>query len=115
MSEKREKENVKKIGKTMSKNKANKWVKDYQKKHKNGTYGWLFGCDIICKLLDYPGAEGIWFYKAINDEGKEKLVMYAADANGKILNKGIKSLGAMAGDDDDNLPGDFSKDCPPHC
>ncbi|MEP1096759.1 MAG: hypothetical protein ABJG78_16700 [Cyclobacteriaceae bacterium] len=110
-----EKESVKKIGKTMDKRMAKKWVKNYQKKHEDGTYGWLYGCDILCKLLEYPGAEGIWFYKGINEEGKERLVLYPADANGKILDTGVKSLGAMASRGDDDAPADYGKDCPPFC
>lgn len=110
------KENVKKIGKTMEKSKAKKWVKDYQKKHEDGTYGWLYGCDVLCKLLESPGAEGIWFYKGINEEGKERLVLYPADADGKILDNNVKSLGAMAsGDDDGSLAADYGRECPPFC
>lgn len=107
---------VRKIGKTMDKSKAKKWVKKYQKENPNSTHGWLFGDDVIEKLVRYEGCEGIWFFKAINDEGEEKLVMFPADADGNILDRKMKSLGAAVslrdpGDD----PADFSETCPPKC
>ena len=113
---------VRKIGKTMDKSKAKKWVKNYKKKypHKenpNVTYGWLFGDDIIEKLLKYDGCEGIWFFKGINDEGEERLVMFPADADGNVLDRKMKSLGAAAINlrDDEFDPADDSERCPPNC
>ncbi|GAB4250213.1 MAG: hypothetical protein Tsb0034_29480 [Ekhidna sp.] len=109
------KRDVKKIGKKMEKSKAKKWVKKYQKEHKGGTHGWLYGADILETLLKYEGAEGIWFFKGTNDEGEERLVLFPADADGNVLDKNIKSLGAAAGGDNEFEPGDFGQDCPPHC
>ena len=116
------KKDVKKIGKKMDKSEAKKWVKNYQKKYPqkenpNVTYGWLFGDDIIEALLKYDGCEGIWFFKGLNDDGSERLVMFPADADGNILDKKMKSLGAAgslrgSGEDD---PADWSETCPPKC
>ena len=103
---------VKEIGKTMEKDKAKKWVGEYKKKHKDATRGWLFGADVLEKILGYDGAEGIWFFKGINDEGQERLVLFPADHDGNILDKGIKSLGAKGGDD---LPADDGDPCPDNC
>lgn len=105
---------VKKIGKKMKKNTADKWVKKYQKAHEKGTHGWLYGSDILRALLDKDGADGIWFFKAINDRGEERLVLYPADKEGNILNKKIKSLGAKANDDEDDAA-DEGDTCPPTC
>lgn len=111
------KKDVRKIGKTMDKSKAKKWVKKYQKENPNATFGWLFGDDVIDKLVHYEGCEGIWFFKALNDDGEEKLVMFPADKDGNVLDKKMKSLGAAAGNlrDGEFDPADFSEVCPPNC
>lgn len=116
------KENVRKIGKTMNKSEAKKWVKNYKKKYPQKenpdvTYGWLFGDDIIETLMKYDGCEGIWFFKGLNDDGEERLVMFPADADGNVLDKKMKSLGAAAANlrDDGDDPADDSKMCPPMC
>ena len=110
---------VRKIGNKMDKSKAKKWVKKYQDKNpKAEVYGWLFGREIIESLCKYDSLEGIWFFKGINDDGEEKLVMFPADKKGNILDKKFRSLGAAAardgglGDDD---PADDSESCPPYC
>ncbi|MEO1254291.1 MAG: hypothetical protein AAFY41_05330 [Bacteroidota bacterium] len=109
---------VRKIGKTMQKSMAKEWVKRYQKENPKETHGWLFGDDILKKLLKYNGCEGVWFFKGINDDGEEKLVMFPADEEGNILNRKIKSLGAAASLDEDgglDEPANDSENCPPHC
>ena len=119
------KKDVCKVGKNISKSEAKKWVKHYQKANPDAqTHGWLYGKDILEKLCSYEGAEGIWFFKGINDCGTECLVLYPADAEGNILNNkekaAMKSLGAAAStlrDDDDpsDLPADNGETCPPFC
>ena len=106
---------VKEIGKTMKWKDADDWVERYKEKNPDATFGWLYGCDILEKLLHYDDSCGIWFFKGLNDDGEERLVMYAADKEGNILNK-VKSLGAMAGDGDGGgPPADSGMECPPHC
>ncbi len=104
----------------MGKNEAKKWVKEYKKKNptsKNPTYGWLYGADILEALLAYDGADGIWFFKGLNDAGEERLVLFPADEDGNILDKSVSSLGAaaakMPGGFDD--PADEGGACPPNC
>jgi len=103
----------------MGKAKAKKWVKRYQKENPDAAVqGWLFGDDILKTLMKFDGCEGIWFFKGINDDGEEKLVMFPADADGNFLNKKIKSLGAAAAsfkDDDDDYAANESASCPPFC
>ncbi|MEQ9402314.1 MAG: hypothetical protein RIM99_01905 [Cyclobacteriaceae bacterium] len=108
---------VKKIGKRMNKNKADKWVKTYQKNHPDETHGWLYGCDILCNLLDEEGADGIWFFKGMADDGSERLVLYPADKDGNILSKSqkMKSLGAKVGNGEDDGAADEGQACPPNC
>ena len=107
--------NVRKIGKNMGKSEAKKWIKRYQKENPNEVRGWLFGDDIIEKLISYDGCEGIWFFKGINDDGEERLVMFPADEDGNILDKKMKSIGAAAAARDPEDPADESEMCPPLC
>lgn len=110
------KQDVRKIGRKMDKSKAKQWVKKYQKENPNEIRGWLFGDDIINTLLNYDGCEGIWFFKGINDDGDEKLVMFPADADGNVLDRSMKSLGAAASlRDGGDEPADDSVSCPPFC
>ena len=115
------KENIRKIGKKMQQSKAKKWVKRYQKENPDAAVkGWLFGDDVIEALINNKGCEGIWFFKGINDDGEEKLVMFPADEDGNILQRKLRSLGAAAanlknGDDDDDNAADDSRNCPPFC
>ena len=118
MSENKHRKDVKKIGKKMDKSKAKKWVKRYQKENPDSTHGWLYGRDIIEKLCSYDSLEGVWFFKGINDDGQERLVLFPADKDGNILDNKLRSLGAAAakngglGDDD---PVDDGQMCPPEC
>lgn len=111
------KKDVRKIGKKMDKSKAKKWVKKYQKENPNGTHGWLYGSDILETLQNYSGCEGIWFFKGVNDDGEERLVLFPADADGNILDSKLKSLGAAASLKSDVLddPADDGDGCPPNC
>ena len=109
---------VKKIGKQMDRSKAKKWVKKYQDDNPKATRGWLFGRDVIEKLCSNDSLEGIWFFKGINDDGEEKLVMFPADKKGNILESKFRSLGAAArsnGGEDPTSPVDDADNCPPWC
>lgn len=111
------KEKVRSIGKRMGKSDAKKWVKKYQKENPDGVHGWLFGHEMIEKYLKTKGCEGIWFFKGINDDGEERLVMFPADEDGDIFKKKVRSLGAASAnfDEDEDDPTDFAQPCPPHC
>lgn len=119
MIEKERKKKVKDIGKKMGKAKAKKWVKKYQKENpKAELNGYLFGNDVLEKLCNYKGSEGLWIFKGINDNDEECFVLFPADKDGNILDrKKIKSLGAAAafdpGDIDD--PVNDGEKCPPFC
>lgn len=106
---------VRGIGKKMGKNEAKKWVRRWKKEHGDtATRGWLYGDEIIKEMLSYEGCEGIWFFKGIADDNSERLVMFPADEDGNILDRGIRSLGAAARDDFDS-PADGGSSCPPDC
>ncbi|MCP4457819.1 MAG: hypothetical protein GY816_07315 [Cytophagales bacterium] len=102
----------------MGKSDAHKWVKKYKKKHpmnEDPTYGWLYGADILETLLAYDGVDRIWFFKGIDDDGSERLVLYPADVDGEILDKSMNSLGAAAAKPSIDEPADSGQKCPPHC
>lgn len=110
--------NVPGIGKRIGKQTAKDWVDKYQQrnpvqKNPNVKYGWLYGCDILHSMLKDEGCEGIWFYKGINDNNEECLVLYPANKEGGIIGK-IKSLGAAAAMDGPE-PADDGQACPPNC
>lgn len=125
MSEKNLKESlkgsVKNIGKKMAKSKAKQWVKKYQKANPTAELnGYLYGKDILEKLCNYPGSEGLWIFKGLNDENEECLVLFPADVDGNILERKFRSLGAAAStikgeEDDDDAPANNGQKCPPHC
>lgn len=119
MSEKIKKRDVKHIGNKMDKSKAKKWVKNYQKANpKSDHNGSLYGKDILEKLCSYPGAEGLWIFKGLNDDDEECFVLFPADDKGNILErKQIKSLGAASSmkNGDEDLPADNGEKCPPFC
>ncbi len=110
---------VKNIGKKMGRSKAKQWVKKYQKANPKSKHnGSLYGKDILEKLCNYPGSEGLWIFKGIDDSNEECFVLFPADADGNILeSKKIKSLGAAAAKDDGDMddPADNGAKCPPFC
>ncbi|MGB3181601.1 MAG: hypothetical protein WBB45_09440 [Cyclobacteriaceae bacterium] len=73
------------IGEMINPGKANKWTKDWKEKHADGTESVFFGKENIQTLLATPGATGIRIHFAINDEGKETLILIPADKNGNNI------------------------------
>lgn len=108
--------NVRGIGKRIPKGQADKWVKSYATKYpKAEAKGYLYGSDILFDLLDDSArCAGIWFYKGINDDGKECLVLYKADDQGNILVSNMNSIGAASNGSLDD-PADDGDVCPPTC
>ena len=108
------KRKVKEIGSKMGGKKARKWVKKYQDKHTDPKHlqGYLFGRDIIEEICQTEGADGIWVFKGINDDGEECFVLFPADEGGNVLDRKIKSIGAAARDDEAANSG---MPCPPNC
>lgn len=108
---------VRKIGKKMKRNAAKKWLKRWENEHgSDATRGWLYGKEVINELLNYDGCEGIWFFKGIADDNSERLVLFPADANGDVLDKNLRSLGAAASEEDElDQPADNGQECPPNC
>lgn len=100
----------------MGKDEARAWVNKYQEENPDAKVrGWLYGKEILEKLCEYSGSEGIWFFKGLNDAGEERLVMFPADEKGDVLNNEIQSLGAAAANGGGSDPADSGVPCPPTC
>jgi len=105
--------NIKNIGSAMPQAEAREWIAKYQKQNPDGLHGNLFGADILEKMLADKGCEGIWFFKGINDQGEETLVLLPADNEGNIL----KNPARQESGEDDSFTGgaDSGQACPPDC
>ena len=108
---------VKEVGKNITEDEASEWVQKYQEKHpisEGPTWGWLYGRDILEKLLEEKDVEGIWFYKALKD-GEERLVLYPADEKGNKMGLKMSKIGAAAKESRGHEPADDGQACPPIC
>lgn len=107
-----------KIGKRINEPDADKWVDAYKRKHPKGPWGFLFGKELLENMLNDDDCDGLWFFLGQDDDATEphkktRMVIYKADADGKIMKKsGMGSLGAKEKEDD---PGDEGSVCPPEC
>jgi len=75
----------KKAGKVITKQKATDMIERYQKEHKDATRSVYYDVDILRQLIDTKGAAGVSIFFAKNDEGRNTVVLYPVDANGKII------------------------------
>jgi hypothetical protein len=111
-------EKVSDIGAPMPRQEALQWIDRYQNEHgKDVKRGFLLGSKIILEALNQPGAEGIWFFKGINNENEEKLIILPADAEGNFLQGASQNKESRSanGPDDDGFSADASQDCPTNC
>jgi hypothetical protein len=74
-------------GKEISHEKANDFVKAYEKACPDEASGYYLGRNIIDKILAQPGCVGIRFYYGLNDEGQKTLVYKGVDVNGNDIVK----------------------------
>jgi hypothetical protein len=74
-------------GKEISHEKANDFVKAYEKAFPGEASGYYLGRNIIDKILAQPGCVGIRFHYGVNDKGQKTLVYIGVDADGKDLVK----------------------------
>jgi len=75
------------VGKEISHEKANEWIKTYEKSFPDSPKGYALGRNIIEKILAQPGCVGIRFHYGVNDEGQKTLVYIGMDENGNDLLK----------------------------
>ncbi len=89
---------------------AKKWTSNWREANKGKVKGIFYGKDNIMDLLNQSGAMGIRVYFALDDEGNNKLVLVAADAEeANIYGDEGKDGGAPLLDDGATCP----TNCPP--
>lgn len=79
----------------------------------------FFGSDIIQKLIDLPGAVGIWFVHGLDSEGNMKPIIFASDKDGRriVPSSSEKSVAPSTADAESDESGGYnaSMTCPPYC
>ena len=88
-------------GSSITKETAQDWIANFKTKHANEIYGHTYGKDMLRKLLNVPGAAGIYVFNGLDGDGKVHLVFKAADENGKIIQNGVAYNSGLT--------------CPPYC
>lgn len=107
---------INEIGSEIEQNQGIDWTNRYEELNPNKVRGFLFGDEILTKLINTKGSEGIWFYLGLNEENEERLVLYSADKGGRILNAKVSTAteansDGIIGED----PVDDGQGCPPYC
>jgi hypothetical protein len=89
------------VGTEISHEKANDYIKAYEKAFPDAPSGYALGRNIIEKILAQPGCVGIRFHYGLNEEGHKTLVYIGMDANGKDLVRHtmVTGNGAMASEE----------------
>jgi hypothetical protein len=89
---------------------AERWARAYQRLHPGGVRSVFFGREVLERLLEQPGCEGVSIQRAIDDRDRETFALMPLDHNGAYL----PGEGAP---DEDAVP--FAVDegdrCPPTC
>ena len=66
------------------------WTKNYRAKNPGKTISHYFGREILERILAQDGCVGLRFYHALDEHGKEHLIITGTDANGEDqLNTGL--------------------------
>lgn len=89
------------VGKEISRDTANDFVKAYEQAYPNENRGYHLGRNIIEKILAQPGCVGMRFYYGLNEAGQKTLVYVGLDADGKDIVKTtlIAENGVMMSED----------------
>jgi hypothetical protein len=105
------------VGKIINRAKAKK-LKENWKKTKILTESSFVGADILLKLLERPGAVGVRICYGMDDAGNMQPLLYACDANGKIVISSVAGISLhldVETNDDSDDGSDASLPCPPYC
>ena len=98
------------IGTHLDRETAVRWTERFQTTYPNEVRAYLFGKDRLQELLNRNGAKGIWFFRGLNENSEQKLVLYPAADAGKFL-----ITNPARGRTEEDAPIDFSDECPPVC
>lgn len=102
------------VGKAISKETANRWIKNYHEKNseQDGIRARFFGLNIIDEILSQHECVGIRIYYACNDEGEKQLLLVGAREDGSNIwpddteQTTVQAAGLIV---------DASSPCPPYC
>ncbi|HEY9046414.1 MAG TPA: hypothetical protein VIN08_10985 [Ohtaekwangia sp.] len=99
------------VGKPISKETADKWIKNHDEKHpeKDSIKARFFGINAISDLLSQDGCIGMRIYYATNDDGEKQLLLVGAREDGSNIWPDGTDANASG------LIVDASNPCPPYC
>ena len=68
---------------------AAQWTANYRLENPNGVKAHFFGHVIIERILAQPGCVGIRCYYALDENGKQQLIIVGVDSNENDLYEGV--------------------------
>jgi len=80
---------------------AAKWTANYRAANPQGVKAHFFGKNILQDILNQPGCMGIRVYYALDDDGKQQMIMVGANADENDMFNDIIA--------------EKAKPCPPFC
>ena len=89
--------NLKMVGEEISHELGAKMVKDFQDAYPTHCTNNYIGRDILEKILAQPDCQGIKFYNAINETGRQTLVYVGLDGQNNIITQyaGVNTEGEL--------------------
>jgi hypothetical protein len=103
------------IGAPIASATAERWTRAYQRLHPGGLRSVFFGREVLERLLEQPGCEGVSIQRAIDDRDRETFALMPLDHNGAYL-PGEDSLGgALRGNEATPFAVDDGDPCPNNC
>jgi hypothetical protein len=100
-----------KSGQLISADRAKVLTESYKSKYPDNIRSHFFGTDLIIQLLNQRRCIGLSMQYALDDFGKQQLILTGVDERGMLMREGaFNSLYALPGDN-----GDESSPCPPYC
>jgi len=79
-------QNVEDIGSVITNESAQRWIENFKARHKDETYGHLYGNPVIGELLEGKGVAGVYIFNGLDGEGKTHLVFKTVNDKGEVIN-----------------------------
>ena len=101
---------VQEIGGFVDTDQAQEWMSNYEFENPNTVFGHLYGSNTIREILSQDGAKGLKVFIGMDESGVEKMVYYAANANGEQFGRAFdvsRPCPPLCGDDDRSEPSDM--------
>ncbi|HEU4537883.1 MAG TPA: hypothetical protein VFS00_27375 [Polyangiaceae bacterium] len=103
------------VGAPIASEAAQRWVDAYRTRHPTGLHSVFYGRDVLEALLDRPGCEGVSIERALDDEGREALVLLPRGRDGGALPRDAAGGGRGEGEAGAPYTVDSGVTCPPTC